>query len=739
MSFTTSHTVKIATCNFNQNAMDFDKNLKNLMRGILAAKVEGATIFNGPELAITGYSCEDHFLEDDTFDHSLESLAQILPLTDGILCTIGCPIRYKNTRYNCVVVCVNSRIVLIRPKMIMADDGNYRERRFFTAWKSDCIASFELPPALRKITGDHYVPFGFAMLTLDDTKVGIELCEELWAPENMSTGQFLAGAEIMLNQSASHAELGKLKSRINLIQSATVKTGGVYAYANQIGCDGNRLFFDGSSMICLNGSVIKQASFFSLNTVEVITASVNLRDVRSHRQASSSLQEQVSSTNRIHEILVDFSACDPNCAFMNSDPKIKPVIPDKREEIVFGPACYLWDYLRKSFTGGFLLPLSGGADSAAVAAIVFMMCKMVILSASKGNIDVITDLTRILKTCGVVIEQPMDTFDIVIPCYVSDYKITCKNTPLEYCGVTPEILCSHIMHTIYLGTDFSSTLTKGRALRLANQIGSYHAEVSIQPIVSVVIDTFVRFIDGRKRSPAFGHTVTEDLALQNIQARIRTVISYLFAQLLPWFRGDDRKPLLVLSSSNVDEGLRGYLTKYDCSSGDINPIGAMSKTVLNRTLHWLSDECGLTAVKEIVEAPPTAELRPIDGEDKSNYTQRDEDEMGFTYEELGQLGELRKTWRCGPVSMFLKLVSSWTHMTPAEVATKVKNFFRFYAINRHKMTTITPSVHAESYSHDDNRFDLRPFLMNVNWPRQFATIDKIATTMVETSKRSKIE
>jgi NAD+ synthase (glutamine-hydrolysing) len=78
-------------------------------------------------------------------------------------------------------------------------------------------------------------------------------------------------------------------------------------------------------------------------------------------------------------------------------------------------------------------------------------------------------------------------------------------------------------------------------------------------------------------------------------------------------------------------------------------------------------------------------------------------------------------------------------MTPAEVATKVKNFFRFYAINRHKMTTITPSVHAESYSHDDNRFDLRPFLMNVNWPRQFATIDKIATTMVETSKRSKIE
>ena len=734
MSFSTSNTVRLATGNFNQNAMDFDKNLKNLIRGILAAKVAGATIFNGPELALPGYSCEDHFLEWDTFDHSLESLAEILPLTNDILCTIGCPIIYNNTRYNCVVVCVNSRIVLIRPKMIMADDGNYRERRFFSSWKSRDIVNFELPAALRKITGDRYAPFGFAMLRLNDTKIGIELCEELWAPENLSTSQFLAGAEIMLNPSASHAELGKLESRFNLIRGATLKTGGVYAYANQIGCDGNRLFFDGSSMICLNGSLIKQASFFSLNIVEIITANVNLRDVRNFRQGSNSLQEQTSSTFPIQEILVDFSVCDQSSAFTNSDAKIEPLIPDKREEIVFGPACYLWDYLRKSFTGGFLLPLSGGADSAAVAAIVFMMCKMVILSASKGNPDVIADLSRILKTCGIVITESGEVFDRVVD-HVSDYKIACTNASLEYCGITPEILCSEIMHTIYLGTDFSSTLTKGRALRLANQIGSYHTEVSIQPIVSVVIDIFVRFIDGRKRNPGFGFTVTEDLALQNIQARIRTVVSYLFAQLFPWFRGEDRKPLLVLSSSNVDEGLRGYLTKYDCSSGDINPIGAMSKTVLNRTLHWLSDTCGLTAVKEIVEAPPTAELRPIDGEDKSNYTQRDEDEMGFTYEELGQLGELRKTGRCGPVSMFLKLGSVWTQKTPGETATKVNNFFRFYAINRHKMTTITPSVHSESYSHDDNRFDLRPFLMNVNWPRQFATIDNIVSTMSSNKRK----
>jgi NAD+ synthase (glutamine-hydrolysing) len=73
---------------------------------------------------------------------------------------------------------------------------------------------------------------------------------------------------------------------------------------------------------------------------------------------------------------------------------------------------------------------------------------------------------------------------------------------------------------------------------------------------------------------ADGGSEAENLALQNIQARLRMVVAFLLAQLMPWVRG--RKGfLLVLGSANVDEALRGYLTKYDCSSADINPIGAL--------------------------------------------------------------------------------------------------------------------------------------------------------------------
>jgi NAD+ synthase (glutamine-hydrolysing) len=67
----------------------------------------------------------------------------------------------------------------------------------------------------------------------------------------------------------------------------------------------------------------------------------------------------------------------------------------------------------------------------------------------------------------------------------------------------------------------------------------------------------------------------------------------------------------------------------------------------------------------------------------------------------------------------------WNHLTPAAVAEKVKRFFTYYAMNRHKMCTITPSYHAEGYSPDDNRFDLRQFLYNVQWPRQFAAMDRL--------------
>ena len=82
----------------------------------------------GPELELPGYGCEDHFMEIDTLEHGWECLACIIGdgHTKDIVCDIGMPILHCGVRYNCRVYLVDGKVLLIRPKMSLADDGNYR-------------------------------------------------------------------------------------------------------------------------------------------------------------------------------------------------------------------------------------------------------------------------------------------------------------------------------------------------------------------------------------------------------------------------------------------------------------------------------------------------------------------------------------------------------------------------------------------------------------------------------------
>lgn len=120
-------------------------------------------------------------------------------------------------------------------------------------------------------------------------------------------------------------------------------------------------------------------------------------------------------------------------------------------------------------------------------------------------------------------------------------------------------------------------------------------------IVTSIRDLFA-FVTGNKpRFKVHGGSAAENLALQNIQARLRMLLAYLFAQLLPWVRGKFGA-LLVLGSANVDESLRGYLTKYDCSSADINPIGAISKTDLKKFIAYAEKAFDLPVLQEQVSS-----------------------------------------------------------------------------------------------------------------------------------------
>lgn len=155
----------------------------------------------------------------------------------------------------------------------------------------------------------------------------------------------------------------------------------------------------------------------------------------------------------------------------------------------------------------------------------------------------------------------------------------------SYTPTSPKDICSKLFVTCYMGTVNSSEGTKNRAKTLAAQIGSNHLSIVIDTAVAAVVGIWTATMHLVPKFKVQGGTFNENLALQNIQARLRMVISYFFAQLTLWAVGRPGS-LLVLGSANVDECLRGYFTKYDCSSADLNPIGSISKTDL-RFDHFL--------------------------------------------------------------------------------------------------------------------------------------------------------
>ncbi|NXF07417.1 NADE synthetase, partial [Smithornis capensis] len=638
--------VTVATCALNQWALDFEGNLERIFRSIDIAKSKGARYRLGPELEICGYGCSDHYYESDTLLHSFQVLEKLLesPVTQDIICDVGMPVLHRNVRYNCRVIFLNKKILLIRPKIALANAGNYRELRWFTPWsKARHVEEYFLPRIIQEVTGQETVPFGDAVLATKDTCLGAEMCEELWTPNSPHIEMGLDGVEIFTNSSGSHHVLRKAHTRVDLVNSATAKNGGIYIFANQKGCDGDRLYYDGCAMISMNGETVAQGSQFSLDDVEVLVATLDLEDVRSYRA-------EISSRNLAVRILYVCQLCQ----------------------------------------AGFLLPLSGGIDSSATACIVYSMCHQVCLAVRNGNAEVLVDARRIVHDETYIPEDPRE-------------------------------LCKRVFTTCYMASENSSQETCNRARLLAEQIGSYHINLNIDAAVKAIVGIFSIVTGRTPQFSVYGGSSRESLALQNVQARVRMVLAYLFAQLTLWARGMPGG-LLVLGSANVDESLRGYLTKYDCSSADINPIGGISKTDLKNFIQYCIENFQLTALRSIMSAPPTAELEPlVDGQ----VAQTDEADMGMTYAELSVYGKLRKVAKAGPYSMFCKLINMWKEIcTPREVASKVKHFFRMYSVNRHKMTTLTPSYHAENYSPDDNRFDLRPFLYNTTWSWQFRCIDK---------------
>lgn len=117
------------------------------------------------------------------------------------------------------------------------------------------------------VTGQKTVQFGDAVISTRDTCIGFEICEELWNPQSSHIPMGLDGVEIIANGSGSYMELRKAYVTVDLVKSATFKSGGCYIFSNLRGCDGARIYFNGCSCIAMNGHIIQRGMQFALDDV----------------------------------------------------------------------------------------------------------------------------------------------------------------------------------------------------------------------------------------------------------------------------------------------------------------------------------------------------------------------------------------------------------------------------------------------------------------------------------------
>jgi NAD+ synthase (glutamine-hydrolysing) len=485
------------------------------------------------------------------------------------------------------------------------------------------VEDYVLSEIFNDLQGSQPVPFGDAVLSILGAHLSTFSYHEMLISKPLHAGPKDDVISIHAVSTASHHELGSFDTRFHQLQQIAEKTKGIVVYSDQRGCGGDRTYGDGCAMVFAYGQLVAQGHQFSLEDVEVITAVIELE----HDSACQVTQLQsngfvVSDAVNCLAINFDLSSKLPKTIANGQNDPIEPKSFGIEEQIANGPACWLWDYLRRSHAAGFVVPLSGGIDSGCTATIVFSMCRLVIKALRNGNKQVAADVQRIVGM-------------------------------KDWLPDSPQELCNHILHTIYMGmSGHSSEQTRSRACRLAQDLGAHHTDMNIDSVYQAETDLFRQYLG---HTPTFDSELpAENLALQNIQARVRMVTAYYFAQMLPSTRGrSGGGTLLVLSSINVEECLRGSLTKHDCSSADLSPIGSFSKMHIRDFIRWATISFSLPILDEFLTATSRAELEP------ERFNQHDFKDMGMTHDELWMFGKLRKDHRLGPLSMFQKVLLHW--------------------------------------------------------------------------------
>ncbi|MGC6465187.1 MAG: NAD(+) synthase [Akkermansiaceae bacterium] len=635
-----SDTIRVGAGCLNQIPMDWGGNRRRILECISQARDARVSVLCLPELAITGYGCEDQFLSHEVAERAWESLTLIAPETKGMVVAVGLPVWVKNAVYNAVAVLADGVIVGLVAKKNLAGDGLHYEPRWFHAWPEGVIVEDEF--------GDDFLPIGDPIFKIGGIRIGLEVCEDAWVADR--PGRLFAGSgvDIILNPSASHFAFGKQEVREQFVIEGSRAFGAVYVYANLLGNEAGRAIYDGGGLIASAGRIVAEGHRFSFKEVTLAANTVDIERNRLHQARTVSREIDVQGLSEI-DIPFDW----PEVKNWDGQEPVPPMSKD--EEFTRAMAIAYFDYLRKSWSGGFVVSLSGGADSAAVSCFAKVMIDLALAELGEETVR--------------------------------------ARLPHINLGDDPSAWMKKLLFCAYQGTKNSGEVTRNAARAVAEAIGCDYAEWEVDQLVEEYEDTIEKVI---------GRPLTweqDDITRQNIQARVRAPGIWMFANL---------RNSLLLATSNRSEAAVGYATMDGDTSGGLSPIAGIDKHYLREWLRWMETtglpESGpFPALSAINDQQPTAELRPRD------HKQTDEDDL-MPYPVLDTMERAAIRDKKGPKAVLNVVRSVYPEYTEEKLKDWTIKFFKLWCRNQWKRERYAVSFHVDDQNLDPKTWCRFPIL-----------------------------
>lgn len=269
-----------------------DYNRQEILRCAKEADQMGAGLILFPELSITGYSCGDLFYQDFLYQAQLSALSQITEASRSLRAAvvIGFYLRIENNYYNCAGLMKDGQLFGVVPKMFLPNSREFYESRWFASGIriAGDITSVSL-------LGEQ-VPFGRLLFCdeSNDLKLGIEICEDLWVPISPGSQLALAGAQILLNPSASNETMGKASYRRNLIISESAKRVCGYIYASAgVHESTTDLVFSGAKAIAENGTILAESPLYQRDS-QILYGEIDYSRIQFERTYGQNFEECTS-------------------------------------------------------------------------------------------------------------------------------------------------------------------------------------------------------------------------------------------------------------------------------------------------------------------------------------------------------------------------------------------------------------------------------------------------------------